>query len=54
VATFLLGEAFRQFQRQAVAVIESQATENNVPELNLYQKFGFQKTGEGKVYRKEG
>jgi GNAT superfamily N-acetyltransferase len=53
VATFLLSEAFRQFHRQAVAVVETQTQEANIPSLNLYQKFGFKKTGGGKVYRKD-
>jgi GNAT superfamily N-acetyltransferase len=52
VATFLLSEAFRQFHRQGIAVVEAQATDTNGPGLNLFHKFGFQKTGEGRVYRK--
>jgi ribosomal protein S18 acetylase RimI-like enzyme len=52
VATFLLSEAFRRFQRQGIVLVETQALETNVPGLNLFQKFGFTKTGEGKVYKK--
>ncbi|MBN2578884.1 MAG: GNAT family N-acetyltransferase [Pirellulales bacterium] len=53
VATFLLSEAFRQFHRQGIALVEAQVLGSNVPGLNLHQKFGFRKTGESKVYRKE-
>jgi GNAT superfamily N-acetyltransferase len=52
VATFLLSEAFRRFQRQGIVLVEAQALETNAPGLNLFQKLGFTKTGEGKVYRK--
>jgi GNAT superfamily N-acetyltransferase len=52
VATFLLSEAFRRFHRQGIALVETQVAETNLPGMNLFQKFGFSKTGKGKVYRK--
>ena len=54
LATFILCEAFRQFQRQGVAAVEVQTLEANISALELYKKLGFQRSGEGSVYRKEG
>jgi GNAT superfamily N-acetyltransferase len=51
-AIFLLSEVFRQFQRQAINIVEAQAMESNTPAINLYHKLGFKPIGEGKVYRK--
>jgi ribosomal protein S18 acetylase RimI-like enzyme len=52
VATFLLSEAFRRFHRQGITLVEMQVAATNAPALNLFHKFGFTPSGEGKVYRK--
>jgi GNAT superfamily N-acetyltransferase len=51
-AVFLLSEVFRQFKRQGIAFVEAQTMESNTPAVNLYQKLGFQPTGQGRVFRK--
>jgi RimJ/RimL family protein N-acetyltransferase len=53
LATFLLGEAFRQLQSQGVTVVEAQAAHQNVPGLALYQKLGFREVDQGAILRKE-
>jgi GNAT superfamily N-acetyltransferase len=53
LATFLLTEAFRQLDRQGVAVVEAQATLRNPPSVALCRKLGMEETGRGIVFRKE-
>jgi ribosomal protein S18 acetylase RimI-like enzyme len=52
-ATFLLGEAFKQFQSQNVSLVEVQTMKSNDAAQKLYQKLGFQTIDQGAVYRKE-
>jgi len=52
LATFLLGESFRQFARQGVAIVEAQATGQNPPGLGLCRKLGMESTEQGVVYSK--
>ncbi len=52
-ATFVLSEAFRQFQKKGVATVEVQTMADNEPAANLYEKLGFQACGTGKIFRKE-
>lgn len=53
-ATFLLSEAFRQFQKQGILTVETQTLETNIPAVNLYQKMKFEQVGGGGMFRKEG
>jgi ribosomal protein S18 acetylase RimI-like enzyme len=53
-AVFLLSEAFRQFQRQGIVLVETQTLETNVPAVNMYQKMKFEQVGGGGLFRKEG
>ena len=53
LATFLLSEAFRQFVRQGVALVEAQAMQHNSASIGVYRKFGFCQTGYGSVFRKD-
>ena len=53
VATFLLGEAFRQLQSQGVSLIEAQTMQSNTAAHRLYDKLGFKVVDQGAVYRKE-
>jgi len=52
VAVFLLTEAFRQFGREGVSVIETQTAQDNLPGLALLNKLGFRQVGIGSVFRK--
>jgi GNAT superfamily N-acetyltransferase len=54
LATFLLSEALRQCAGQGIMVVEAQAMRNNTAALGMYRKLGFQKVGQGSVFRKEG
>jgi GNAT superfamily N-acetyltransferase len=53
VATFLLGEAFRQLQAQGVSLVEVQTMAHNTAARQLYEKLGFKLVDQGAVYRKE-
>jgi GNAT superfamily N-acetyltransferase len=53
LATFLLSEAFRQFNREGTHEIEVQAMQHNLAAHTLYRKMGFQQFGQGSVFRKE-
>ncbi len=53
LATFLLGESFRQLGRQGVAVVESQATAQNPAGMGLCQKLGMERVEQGLVFRKD-
>jgi ribosomal protein S18 acetylase RimI-like enzyme len=53
LATFLLSEAFRQFNRDGTHEIEVQAMQHNLSAHSLYRKMGFQQFGQGSVFRKE-
>ena len=52
LAVFLLSEAFRQFNRQGITVVESQTMQHNSHALGVYRKLGFDQVGQGIVYRK--
>ncbi len=52
LAVFLLSEAFRQFGRQGITVIEAQTMQHNAHALGMYRKLGFEQVGQGIVYRK--
>ncbi|MDZ7619859.1 MAG: GNAT family N-acetyltransferase [Patescibacteria group bacterium] len=52
LAVFILSEAFRQFGRQGITVVESQTMQHNSYALGLYRKLGFDQMGQGIVYRK--
>lgn len=52
LATFLLGEAFRQLQAQGVSLIEVQTMQRNAAAQKLYDRLGFRLADQGAVYRK--
>ncbi len=52
LAVFLLSEAFRQFGRQGITVVEAQTMQHNAHALGMYRKLGFEQVGQGIVYRK--
>jgi GNAT superfamily N-acetyltransferase len=54
LAVFLLSEAFRQFLRQGIMLVETQVMQSNVPALATYEKLGFRQVGHGTVFRKQG
>ncbi len=53
LATFLVGEAFRQIQSQGVKLVEVQCDESDQPALAFYQSLGFEEVDCGTVYRKK-
>jgi len=53
LATYLLGDLFRQVQQQGVALIEAQTMQSNTAALGLYARLGFHQVDQGVVYRKE-
>lgn len=52
LATYLLGESFKQLRGQGVELIETQAMHNNLPARGLYEKLGFVEVDHGTVLRK--
>ena len=53
LAVFLLSEAFRQFIRQGIMLVEAQARANDEAGVATLRKLGFQPVAEGSVFRKE-
>jgi len=53
LATFLLGEAFRQLQLQNISLVEAQTMLPNTAAQGLYQKLGFHQVDQAAVYRKD-
>ena len=52
LATFLLGESFRQLSQQGFGVVEAHATCRNLPGLALLRKLGLGQVRQGIVFRK--
>lgn len=52
LATFLMGEAFRQLSAEGIALIEAQAMLDESPSVSLLKKLGFKQVDEGVVFRK--
>lgn len=52
LATYLLGEAFRQVFVQGFTLIEAQTMQHNAPAIALYKKLGFVPIDHGSVLRK--
>lgn len=52
LGVFLLTEAFRQFLRDGIAVVETQTPQQDVAALGLLQKLGLKQVGQGSVWRK--
>jgi ribosomal protein S18 acetylase RimI-like enzyme len=52
LAIFLMSEALRQFNRQGITRVETQAAETNTAALDVFRKLGFQETGRGGRWRK--
>ncbi len=53
LAVFLLSEAFRQFIRRGIMLVEAQCMKRNVAAVGLCQKLGFEPVGLGSVFRKK-
>jgi GNAT superfamily N-acetyltransferase len=53
LAMFLLSEAFRQFIRDGVTLVEAQVMQQNVAAQGVYAKLGFREVNQGSVFRKE-
>ena len=53
LATFLLGEAFRQLRAGGITLVEAQIREDNTAALGLYRRLGFTDVDRGSVFRKE-
>ncbi len=53
LAVFLLTEAFRQFIREGIVLVEAQTMQHNVAALGLYQKLDFTEVSRGRVFRKK-
>jgi len=53
LAVFLLSEIFRQFLREGIVLVETQAMQHNVAAVGLLRKLGFQQIDQGSVFRKE-
>lgn len=53
LATYILGESFRQLARRGVAGVEAQAAQHNPAAIRLCQKLGMEEIGQGIVFRKE-
>ncbi len=52
LATFVLGEAFRQLSREGIATVEIQVREDDQAALGLCRKLGMQQTNQGHIFRK--
>ncbi len=52
MALFLLTEAFRQFIRQGIMLVEVQGTQSNLAAVRTFQKLAFREVGQGSVFRK--
>jgi GNAT superfamily N-acetyltransferase len=52
VAIFLLSEAFRQFIRQGIIMVDAQVPERDQTALGVMRKLGFQQVAKGTVFRK--
>ncbi len=52
LAVFLLSEAFRQFIRQGIVLVEAQVAEHNTAGQGVYRKLGFTQIDQGSVFRK--
>lgn len=52
IATCLVGEALLAFQRQGIVAVEVQAMRQNEAAVHVFGKLGFERVGQGSVYRK--
>jgi len=53
LAIFLVSEAFRQFMRQGLSLVEAQCMSHNEAARGVYEKLGFHPADTGAVFRKE-
>ena len=53
LATYLIGDALRQLQEQAVALIEVQTMAGNSAAVKTYRKLGFEQADGGTIFRKD-
>jgi len=53
LATFLLGEAFRQLNCKGVALAEVHVAKDNEPALRLFRNLGFEQKDQSMLYRKD-
>jgi len=52
LAVFLLSEAFRQFLRQGIGLVEAQASQHDIANLEMFKKLGFEQVGRGIAFQK--
>jgi len=52
LATFVLGETFRQLAREGIATVEIQVREDDQAALGLCRKLGMQQINQGDIFRK--
>ncbi len=52
VATYLLGESFRQLHAQGIALAEVHVAEDNLPAQTLFRRLGFNEVDRSVLYRK--
>jgi len=52
LALFLLGEAFRQFQRQGIQHVETQVQQSETVILDILHKLGFRQTAQGSLWQR--
>jgi GNAT superfamily N-acetyltransferase len=52
LATYLLGETFRQLRAGGVTLVEAQIRQENTAALGLYQRLGFADVDRGSVFQK--
>jgi ribosomal protein S18 acetylase RimI-like enzyme len=53
IATYLIGEAFKELRTRGVSLIEAQTMRDNVAAVQLYEKLGFSQVDCGYVFRKD-
>ena len=53
IATFLLGEAFRQLHAQGISLLEAHVKESNAEARQLFDALGFEEVDQATSYRKE-
>lgn len=54
LASYLLGEAFKEAQKRGMCMVEVHAMADNEPALALYHKLGFTRVDSGAVLRRDG
>ena len=53
LASYLLGEAFKEILKRGILMVETHAMADNTPAIGLYEKLGFTQVDAGAVLRRE-